>query len=79
MLDDNEAEDEGDGIATPVPTVAGAPRCEPRYTVTGYEGVWRLVADLTTGREPVDVARARGADSILAALGGRLVELERAG
>lgn len=76
MLDDLPADD-GDGIATPVPTVAGEPRREPRYTVSGYAGVWRLVADLTTGKAVLDVTRPRANGSILAALGARLVELER--
>ncbi len=69
-------EDEGDGIATPIPLPATRPRSEQRFTVTGYPGVWRLVADLTTGKASVDITRPRGDGSILAALGERLVELE---
>jgi hypothetical protein len=70
--------EEGDGIATPVPLAATRPRTEQRFTVTGYPGVWRLVADLTSGKPTdLDITRPRGDDSILAALGERLVELEQ--
>lgn len=73
----NDESDEGEAIASPVPTDPARLKAEPRYTVTGYAGVWRLVADLTTGRAELDVTRPRGPNSILAALGLRLVELER--
>lgn len=72
-------EDEGDGIATPVPLPAGRPRSEQRFTITGLPGVWRLVADLTSSATVLDITRPRGANSTLAALGERLAEFERTG
>lgn len=72
-------EDEGDGIATPVPLPAGRPRSEQRFTITGLPGVWRLVADLTTTATALDITRPRDANSTLAALGERLAEFERTG
>lgn len=70
-------EEEGDGIATPIPLAANKPRSEQRFTVSGLSGVWRLVADLTSSATVIDITRPRGVDSTLAALGERLVELER--
>lgn len=71
------SDDEPDGTATPLPLPAGRPRSEIRFSVAGLPGVWRMIADLTTSATVIDVTRVRGEDSILAALGERLVELER--
>lgn len=65
-------DDEGDGVATPVPLPATAPRADQRFTISGHPGLWRLVTDgLRTG---LDVGRPRTTSSVLAGLGERLCE-----
>ncbi len=70
--DDEDAE--GDAVASPIPLPRAAPRADQRFAISGHPGLWRLVADGSTG--PLDVTRVRSAESVLAALGERLCEFE---
>jgi hypothetical protein len=75
-ITDETAED-GDGIATPIPLPAREPRVNQRFTLSGYPGIWRLVADLSSTAVEIDITRPRPAASVLGCLGDRVIEFER--
>jgi len=70
-------DDEGDGVAVPIPLPASAPRADQRFAISGHPGEWRFVAELTATANPYDITRPYGANEVLAALGGRLVSFAR--